>query len=352
MQPAGFLDDGGKGADWRTASKRSLCGAYGRWLAWLMSTGVDLAREPPADRITSDRMRGYIAFLKDRCAPVTLASYLGVLCMLLPAMFPDQKWRWLQILQRHYHRRASPTRNKTARLVPVQDLHQLGLGLMEAATAVLEQPGVGTQEYRQAIAAARNFRDGLIIALLALRPLRVRNLLGIEMGIHLRKDPSGHIMTFAATETKNGRALRQTWPQALEPHLCRYITEIRPMLIAAPVRGGCSGSNRPSGATLWIAQGGTPMTAGALQKALKRHTVPRFGHALNAHLFRDCAATTVANLDPNGVRYAATLLGHASLRTTERSYITPNSQEALGVHHDLITAMRFGRRQRRSTRAR
>jgi hypothetical protein len=32
-----FLDEGGRGAEWRAASRRSAQGVYGRWLAWLMA---------------------------------------------------------------------------------------------------------------------------------------------------------------------------------------------------------------------------------------------------------------------------------------------------------------------------
>jgi integrase/recombinase XerD len=94
-----FLDPGGRGANWRPASARAAQGGYRRLLAWLKTQGGDLDAEPPATRITRDRLRAYVAFLQDGRSSVTVASYFGILCMALVAMFPDQDWRWLQAAQ-------------------------------------------------------------------------------------------------------------------------------------------------------------------------------------------------------------------------------------------------------------
>jgi hypothetical protein len=78
---------------------------------------------------------------------------------------------------------------------------------------------------------------------------------------------------------------------------------------------------------------------------LERHTQRRFGHTINAHLFRDCVASAVVNDDPNLAHFAARLLGHTGLRVTERNYIQADRRLALSRHHDLIRSMR--RRYRR-----
>ena len=343
-----FLEDGGRGASWRPASQHSTQGAYARLLAWLLAQGVDLSADEPSARITPDRVRAYVVFLREGRSSVTVASYLGVLCMAVLAMFPNRDWRWLQAFQAQAHRRASPTRQKRDRLVPAGQLHQLGLDLIQSAGDVLDrarEPGAGL---RKITAAARDYRDGLIIAFLASRPLRVKNLLQIEIGIHLRQSGGRTTLHFRSSETKERRVRDTIWPDVLEPALARYITQIRPMLIAARAPGHVALSPRPPGAILWVAQGGTPLTPGGLQEALARHTQRRFGHAINAHLFRDCAATTLANEDPNHMHDAATLLGHTTLRTTERSYIAADSDPALHVHYDLIASMRSQARQQQN----
>lgn len=341
-----FLESGGHGATWRTASQRSAARAYGRWLGWLAVQGIDLDAEPPLTRITPERIRVYVTFLGEARASVTVASYAGVLCMVVRALFPAADWDWLRALQRRLKRRAAPVRNKQKRLVPAGDLRQLGLDLMARTADVLDQRCAADTPPRPRLAAARDYRDGLLIALLASRPLRVGNLLGIEIGEHLRTSGDRTTLSFKASETKHKRALHTVWPEDLGPALNRYLAEVRPMLIAAPAPGGGARHAKPAGAWLWVGQGGTPLTPAGLQKALERHTRSRFGHVINAHLFRDCAATTLASEDPVHVRYAAALLGHRELRTTERNYISADSRVALGQHHDQLAAIRKAARQR------
>jgi site-specific recombinase XerD len=224
--------------------------------------------------------------------------------------------------------------------VPAARLLQLGLALLQRAGDALDGSSKADMDPRQAVAAARDFRDGLIIALLASRPLRVKKLLQIEIGTHLRQSGNWTTLHFRPADTKNKRALDTVWPAVLQPALQQYLTQVRPLLIEVKAPGNVARSPRPPGAILWVTQGGTPLTPGGLRKVLARHTRRKFGYAITAHLFRDSVATTIANEDPNHVRYAARLLGHATLSTTEQNYIAANSSAALDLHHDLIASMR------------
>lgn len=342
-----FVAEAGRAAAWRSASERSARGAYGRWLGWLVTQAVDLPGETPCGRVTPERMRAYVAFLREGRAPVTVASYLGVLCMVVVALFPEQDWTWLRTLQARLRRQARPIRDKQARLVAANDLLQLGLDLVERAGDTLNRLKDPETTTRQRVAAARDLRDGLMIAFLAARPLRLKNLLAIEVGKHLRQGNGRVTLHFPANETKHKRALDTVWPDSLVPALDRYLREGRPILVAATAPGSVAHMSRTPGACLWVGQGGSPLTPAGVQKALSRHTRPRFGQAVNAHLFRDCAATTMANSDPDHVRFAAALLGHRGLRTTERSYISADGRLALDQHHDLIQSIRKRARQRR-----
>jgi integrase/recombinase XerD len=181
-----------------------------------------------------------------------------------------------------------------------------------------------------------------MIALLATRPLRRRNLLAIEIGRHLLQAGEGWRLTFGGEETKTHRPLEVTVPRALQAPLERYLRHWRPLLLAIGRRRHPDGRGRAAGERLWATIDGTAVSAGAQQKALARRTRARFGRVVNAHLFRDCAATSIAAEDPDHVRMAAQLLGHASLRTTERHYVAANTRSALRRHHDRIREMRLG----------
>jgi integrase len=334
QRPGDFLEEGGAAADWRTATTRAVVGAYGRWLAFLAQESqldVDLA---PEARITPEAVRRYVAWLQARCAPVTLAGYLAWLSMMAQALAPDQDWRWLQTVQARLQRHAKPIRDKRPRVVPVQELLKLGLELMaKAETTEPSSP-------RMLAAAARDFRDGLMIALLAACPLRQRNFLGIEIGRHLCKLSAGFVLVFAAEETKNARPLEVPVPALLVPALERYLEHYRPQLLQLQGPRDPRQPVRLPGTRLWISQCGMPFTAAAQQKALARHTKPRFGHIVNAHLFRDCVATSMAHDDPTHIRSIAQLLGHAGFETTERYYITANTLTAARDLHAAIAALR------------
>jgi integrase/recombinase XerD len=68
--------------------------------------------------------------------------------------------------------------------------------------------------------------------------------------------------------------------------------------------------------------------------------------AINPHLFRDCAATLLGDVDPTNVLLAAPLLGHSDFRTTEDHYIQAQTRSAFRAHHDLLAAMRRAAQKR------
>jgi integrase len=86
------------------------------------------------------------------------------------------------------------------------------------------------------------------------------------------------------------------------------------------------------------------MTQIAIYDRIRARTKEAFGVAINPHLFRDGAATTLAIADPEHVRAAAPLLGHRSFGTTERNYIQAKGLEA----HRKFVAVVFGDRGRRA----
>lgn len=334
VRPPDFLDSGGAAVGWRPASRRSAQGAYGRWLYWLQVHERAALTERPANRFTPPRVRAYVQTMRQKCAPVTVSSYLGVLCMVVIAVFPDEDWDWLRRIQAQHCRRARPTRDKHRRLVPSEDLLKLGLHLLGDAGLRLDT--LSEADRRSRTRAARDYRNGLLIAILATRPLRVKNLLEIEIGRELQQDGDHTTVAFGGSAMKNHRPLVVSWPDMLVPALTRYLDEVRPILLTSEPTGGNRKPAKSPGARLWIGQGGTCLSPCGLNKALARHTKRQFGHVVNAHLFRDCVATTIANDNPNNLRFAARLLGHTAARTTERNYVLSDCEGALAAYHRTL----------------
>jgi integrase/recombinase XerD len=174
-----------------------------------------------ADRLDRDRVREYIVFLRQYLAPGTVASMVTRLHKAIRVMVPGAELDWLRAGATRLQAGATPTRDKASRLVGSECLFQAGLELMQRAG---EEPTVKTQALR--------YRDGLMIAFLALRPVRLSNLAAIQLGQHLIDDFEIVHVRFAATEMKNMRALKFSWPQLLIEALRTYLTVHRPVLLA------------------------------------------------------------------------------------------------------------------------
>lgn len=81
-----------------------------------------------------------------------------------------------------------------------------------------------------------------------------------------------------------------------------------------------------------------------MRTSIKSRTKTAFGHAINPHLFRDCAATSFATDDPEHVRCIAPLLGHTRMAMSEKYYnqasmltaVRTFSVTIMKIRHDLL----------------
>ena len=92
------------------------------------------------------------------------------------------------------------------------------------------------------------------------------------------------------------------------------------------------------------------MTQMAIYDRVRARTKEHFGVAINPHLFRDAAATTMAIADPANVRLAAPLLGHRTFATTEKYYRQARAQEAHRAFVEALNEWREGRSMNRAHR--
>jgi site-specific recombinase XerD len=171
----------------------------------------------------------------------------------------------------------------------------------------------------------------LLIAFLALVPMRRKNLAGLRLGHNFLLSNGTWILDLDATETKTHGAYEVLLPDVLRQPLEVYLKHYRPLLLARRGRW-----HEPADDALWVSGHGSPMTEMALYDRVRLHTKEAFGQAMNPHLFRDAAATTLAVEDPTHVRVAAPLLGHRQLDTTERFYMQATSFEAHRRYIDTL----------------
>jgi integrase len=325
-----ILDTGGAGARWPSATRRGISQSYGRWLTWLTFERPSVLSLPFVERMQPEPIAAYISHLQRVNASCTVWSRIRLLANAIFAMAPETNLTWMRPVIARLHRMMRPVRIKRHRLVEPAELFALGIATM------LEAEAANAPDWRQ----AERYRDGLMIALLAARPLRLRNFTDIEIGRHLSHRGAGYQLRFERSEVKARREpLEFPLPIALVAYLERYIATIRPVL--------CLRSNGgPPTSRLWVSNKGMPLPDYSIYLRIVTLTRARFGHPINPHLFRDCAATSIAENDPEHVRITKEILGHSTLRTSERYYNHARSQQAITIYQAHVLARRRRIRKR------
>ena len=195
-----LLDPGGRASAWAPTTRAGVCTGYGRWLGWLTRRApLDLTQSAAA-QATPEVLAEYVEHLRGQHAASSVATYLNSLVMALQVIAPDTDIGWLQrCIARLKRRPTTPVRDKRPRLQSTEDLLAFGIELMEAAEAPLvDEAGVAASSGAHALPIAltweraTQFRDGLMIASLALRPLRRRNFCALEIGRHLVRHGAGY----------------------------------------------------------------------------------------------------------------------------------------------------------------
>jgi integrase/recombinase XerD len=323
--PASVLDEGGSAAKWRLATVRLRTAAYTRWLVWLEARGELSLTERPATRITRPRIVAYTEYLgSQQLADLTVAMALDHLCYMAKALDDTADLKWLARIARRLAAKAKPVRPKAPRLVDVVELLQLGKNLME-------QPC--TEAGKMPRSAAVNYRDGLMLAMWAARPLRLGECLALCIGTTLRKEGNRYVARLGPEARKSKRSLELPYPVELTQAIDTYISIVRPILARA---------NRVEEIetdALWLSREGHRISASNVNHRIIKLTFTHLGRDICPHLIRDCAATSIATNAPKDVGIIRNILGHATLRMSEQHYNQATMVSALRRLHPIILAL-------------
>lgn len=322
-------------AAWSAARVHIVEDVYGQWLAYLMTQGV-LEPIEPSERVTLERVAAYIGVLKARVAPVSVAMTIGALGRMMVALYPTMNWTWLRNIYQYLKMTALPIRNKRLSVVPARDLYRLGLRLMHQAE----------REGRHAFFNAAEYRDGLIIAILAALPVRLANLSSITIGTHLVRNDGEYWLRFSEEETKNGHKIEAPLPVQLTIYIERYFKTHRLVLVDRR-----SVKTIPPTRHLWVNRAGLAMRASAIREQVRLRTKDEFGHVIWPHLFRDCVATSIAIEDPQNVHIASEMLTHQCDATTDKYYNQAQSIDASHIYQEAIRTLRVQLRKLESEAA-
>ena len=315
-----FDDAPGLAAHWRPTTVRMVQRSYGQWLGFLLTVGRLGGHSGPAGRIVPEALRAYIKMLRPGCRGTTVLIRVQLLFGAARVMFPDQDWQWLRRVVIRLRAGATDRKPKLHRIRSSRELSRLGFEVMAEAEAIAA---------KCSLPAAIRFRDGLIIALLAARPIRAASFCSLRLGSNFVRRGDCWWLSLAEFETKTATSFEAPLSHELVSAVERYLELYRPRLL-------CGHENDH----LWLTKQGKPMSPQTVRTRVMRLTAARFGVGTTTHLFRDCLATSVAIEDPEHVRIAAAILGHRSLETTTRYYNQARSLEAGRAYQATILKLR------------
>ena len=308
------------GARLANTSRHQYLFGWRRFLGFLALEELSALDIAPAERLTVERVRGFVAHLSKTNSPQSVAIQIDALYKAARVMMQDRDWRWLKAVKARLHSTA-PSRSPIGPVITSVQLLALGQALMDDIEPTRDVP--------LRMANAIRYRDGLIIALLAFAPLRRKNLAALKLGRHLVHTGGHWVLVIPSAESKTAAPIEFAIHEFLTPYLATYLGVIRPRIL----RGS------PCDA-LWVSPKGGPLCYSAFWNVIARHSEVHLGFRISPHDVRDAAATTWAIAAPERIGVARDLLAHSDLRTTTRHYNRARGIEASRAYASVIARIR------------
>ena len=279
---------------------------YGYFLDHLLRTGRFARTGAPAALVTAETITPFITELQGRVRSVTTAHTVHKVRRTAELIAAEIDFGWLREIEKDLELVARPM-DKSNRVVLTQRLVEAGLALFRQAELSLALSPL------QAALLARN---GLMMALLALCPIRSANFATLTIGDTFQK----HRDTWwiVLRKTKSRRRDNRPLPTYLVPRVESYLANYRLQLLGGSDRFSALEA-RPT-KKLWVSRHGRPLSTAQVARTIREMTLSTVGVAITPHLFRSCAATTAAMYAPRMPHLASAILDHVDPRTTESSY--------------------------------
>lgn len=154
------------------------------------------------------------------------------------------------------------------------------------------------------------------IAILLVMPIRLKNLLVIDVERHLIMRGGRLYLVVPEHEVKNSQLIDFEVPGDTAELLAWYVREHRPHLLKGPETA------------LFPGQLGGPKSVGALAPQISKVLFQYTGLKVNVHLFRHIAAKVYLDRNPGDYVTVQRVLGHKSLNTTTTIYTGMETRSA------------------------
>jgi integrase len=319
-RPGSRLKPGGVASYLAEVSRGEFARRYGAFLGFLQRNDRLEPYRGAATQVTLPNVEAYIVDLKARVRSVTIWNCIYKLRRAAELLAPTADFSWLAEIEKDLALEMEP-RSKFGRLVLTGRLVEAGMTLVVEAERFA----------RHDLARARGVRNGLMVALLALCPIRLKNFAGLEIGHTFKEVDGGWWIALPGHLTKSRRPDERRVPALLNRFVELYLNQSRPLLL----------KSSPLTNALWISSTtGGRLTTKNLGTLISKNTLETIGVDVSPHLFRTAAASTAAAYGGNTPHLASAVLNHTDPRVTEDHYNRATSMGAGRIYAEIISSFR------------
>ena len=224
-RPRQRLARGGAASHLAPVTQADLVNRYGLYLDFLDRSGqLDLTAEAGA-LVAPDNIAAFIAELQARVSSVTVSRTIYKVRRAAECIVPGRDFAWLAEIGKDLALLERP-KDKFDRIVLPERLVDAGLMLIREAEADI---------HGRPLERALLVRNGLMVALLAPCPIRLKNFAALELGSTFVKIEGAWWVVLR--KTKSGRPDDRPVPTFLAGFIDRYLDVYRPILLCCSVSG-------------------------------------------------------------------------------------------------------------------
>ncbi len=311
------LQRGGSAAHLKPVTLVDLARRFGCFLTFLEREGRLEIDRSATHQITPEMVNPYIEELRTHVSSVTLHGMIYKLRRTAELLNPKLNYYWLKEIEQDLNANKRP-KSKAGRLVFSDKIVAAGIDIIKEAEAL---------KNRTPLFRARYARDGLIIALLAVCPIRLKNFASLAIDKTFVRQGDQWWIILPDTETKAQRPDHRAVPKELTFWIDQYLDKYK---LIFPF----------SGNALWPSQYGGAMSKSGIHRLVAQTTKKALGIAIGPHMFRHCAPYTIANFDGSKIYIASALLQHSDPRTTEKYYNLAHSVESSKIFAKIISNLK------------
>jgi integrase len=308
-RPSQRLNRGGAGSHMKAITRDDLARRYGYFLDCMNRRGLLDPTKAAGTHVAPENVDTYLKELIARVGSVTAYGSIYKLRRACELIYPARDLSWLADVEKDLALVMRP-RSKANRWVLTEVLIEAGLTLIAEAENSRKMSKLGQ---------ARQVRNGLMVAMLALHPIRLKNFADLEIGRNFVEIKGSRWIVLSASETKEGRPDERRIDDLLQPALDRYLKKYRPFLAGAD----------QSTTALWLSSNdGASMSYAGVERVLTETTRTTVGIPVSPHLFRTAIASSAAIHGGANPHLASALLHHTNPHVTEAHYNRASSISA------------------------